>query len=653
MLPIIAHPILVEWFSRSYLAGLFGSFFWVILILQACFGIALLFRFFLGLELSNSGILVCIGLSLLIYTGSILNILHLASREVLVFLIYSFAIVFAVNRISKAFHYRKKNQSIEINFNVSLMVVALLLLTNCILAAINLNFNIHDDYHGYLVFPTKLLEMGQLGADPFSERRVIAGLVGGPFLLALGLAGMPWNFIHILDVGLGLGLIILTVLFFSTGSGKIAFKSKMILLLGIASLQAPGVNLTATFIPAALALASWMLFIDRRGAGDSDSQIDRNEILVLAFLIFGLIALKNTFVIYAGLIVVSVALFKYTAVNNNFRSIFIFLFKFGAILFLLLLPSMVDLYGATGTYFYPLLGKGFHASSYENFSSATEGFLIGSGLWGDLLKIVDPYRRTIVLLNITLIALLPFATGIAGWVSRPKYFIFLAVFCCLSNILCVGLLIGGYGSFRYIFSGAIASFIFGFLLLLKSFSGKRIQIILLIITLIFSVNSALKFIPATKHIFDKSEFFIGAPIPLERYLSYEFLSKALPPRGKILARLDLPFLLSYSHRNIFIADYPGSASPPPGMPFRQGPETLVKYLQEQNIDYLVWDYGRQANFSIEAYGDRLSKSTHPWIRSEAEHAFDFQSNLEKLRKSKPVIYDANGFAIIDIRDQQR
>ena len=649
--PIIAHPFLAQGFARNYLAGLVGSIFWVILILQSCLGIGLVFHRLLKPELSNYGVLGCLGLSILIFIGSILNILHFANREVLVFVVYSFAVVFIAYQLFKIFHRRGNIHSIGLKVYIALMAVALVLLANCSLSAMNLSFNIHDDYHGYLVFPTKLLDMGYLGADPFSERRVVTGLVGGPFLLALGLAGMPWNFIHILDVGLGLSLLTLVALFFPTGPGRVAFASKIVLLFGIACLQSPGVNLTATFVPAVLAVASWILLIDCRGLRGSENQIGFREMAALAFLIFGLLTLKNTFVVYAALIVFSVALFRYTSINKNFRGLFIFLLKFGALLFFLLIPSMLDLYGAAGTYFYPILGKGVHASSYGNFASATDGFLVGPGFWVDLLKVIDPYRRTIVLLNIALIVFLPFVNCIISGVSRPKYFIFLIVFCCLSNIFCVGLLIGGYGSYRYIFPAAIASFVSGYLLLLQTIFGVKIQRILLIIALLFSANSVLKFIPVAMSIYDKREFSIDAPISLERYSSYESLSKALPIKGGILARLDLPFLLPYSRRNIFLADYPGSASPSPGMPFRQGPELLVKYLQEQNIDYLVWDYGNQANFPIESYGDRLDSLTHPWIRSEAEHAFDFQLNLEKLRKTRPVIYDAHGFAIIDIRDQ--
>lgn len=649
--PIVAYPILSECFSQSYFARLLASIFWVFLILQACVGMALLLRIFLRFESSNVGVLGAIGLSLFIYAGSMLNLLHLANRGVIQFAVYFFALFFIACIAFKVLKFGKRSEQFSRKLSVALLLAVLLLILNCVLVAMNTGFNIHDDYQGYLVFPTKLLEMGYMGPDPFSERRVVTGLGGGPFLLALGLAGMSWNFIHVLDIGLGLALVFLIVIFFQSDSNKNSWIAKVILLFGVACLQAPGANLTSTFIPSALALGALVFFVEDGRGFNSIKRFDYREIIILALLISGLIALKNTFIVYAALIVISAAMFKYAPMNTGLLRNFIFLVRFSGILFLLLLPWMWELYSATGTFFYPLFGKGVHASAYGNFPAATDGFLVGSNFWIDIQKIIDPYRRTIVLLNISLLVILLFNSRISVNKIRLQYFVFLVVCCCLVNILCVGFLIGGYGAYRYIFFSAIASFVFGFLLLLKSSLDQRIQKTLFLVALIFSVNAFVKFIPAAKDIWLQKQFLLGAPISSERYLSYESLSHSLPLSGKILTRLDLPFLLAYSRSNIYIADYPGSASPPPGMPFKQGPEKLVKYLQDQNIDYLVWDYGWKANFSIETYGDRLGKSTHPWIRSEAEHAFDFQLNLEYLRKTMPVIYDANGFAIIDIRNQ--
>jgi hypothetical protein len=130
---------------------------------------------------------------------------------------------------------------------------------------------------------------------------------------------------------------------------------------------------------------------------------------------------------------------------------------------------------------------------------------------------------------------------------------------------------------------------------------------------------------------------------------YKEIASAIPSDGKALIRIDYPFLLSPLSKNMMIADYPGSASPSPGMPFGQGPEKLRDFLLSQGVLYIVWGYSNQANFKHAEYDGRLNDKTHSWIRNEAKLAFDIQDNLELLRKKYQNIYDRHGVAIIDLR----
>ena len=49
-------------------------------------------------------------------------------------------------------------------------------------------FNLIDDYHAYFVFPHKMLQIGSLGSDPFSERRLVSALGGQSFLHTFSLS---------------------------------------------------------------------------------------------------------------------------------------------------------------------------------------------------------------------------------------------------------------------------------------------------------------------------------------------------------------------------------------------------------------------------------------------------------------------------------
>ena len=58
-------------------------------------------------------------------------------------------------------------------------------------------FHPQDDFHGYFVFPVKMIQTGHFGPDPFSERRIVSSL-GGKFFLdtfPLSLTGQVGNWV--------------------------------------------------------------------------------------------------------------------------------------------------------------------------------------------------------------------------------------------------------------------------------------------------------------------------------------------------------------------------------------------------------------------------------------------------------------------------
>ncbi|MEG4290639.1 hypothetical protein Q5692_18795 [Microcoleus sp. C2C3] len=70
-------------------------------------------------------------------------------------------------------------------------------------------------------------------------------------------------------------------------------------------------------------------------------------------------------------------------------------------------------------------------------------------------------------------------------------------------------------------------------------------------------------------------------LPLVTLDEREKYSKVLDsvPEGEIvLTRLDKPFLMNFKKHTIWIADWPGGASLPPGMPSFKGEQALADYL---------------------------------------------------------------------------
>jgi len=62
-------------------------------------------------------------------------------------------------------------------------------------------FNGGDDYQAYFVYPTKMLQTGSMGGDPFSDRRLTSSLGGESFLDTFVLAVLPHDYLHLIDRG--------------------------------------------------------------------------------------------------------------------------------------------------------------------------------------------------------------------------------------------------------------------------------------------------------------------------------------------------------------------------------------------------------------------------------------------------------------------
>ncbi len=134
----------------------------------------------------------------------------------------------------------------------------------------------------------------------------------------------------------------------------------------------------------------------------------------------------------------------------------------------------------------------------------------------------------------------------------------------------------------------------------------------------------------------------------ERYM---VLQASVPEGETILARLNHNYALDFRRNTIYIADYPGGSSLPPGMPFFQGPEALVAYLESQKIYFIAYSYRDQAYFTKEEYGNRLDPTMNAWIRTEAQHTFDFQDNLKEIGDTYQRIYDDGIHFVVDLRQK--
>jgi len=126
------------------------------------------------------------------------------------------------------------------------------------------------------------------------------------------------------------------------------------------------------------------------------------------------------------------------------------------------------------------------------------------------------------------------------------------------------------------------------------------------------------------------------------------MQQAVAAGETLLTRLEYPFTLDFSRQTVFVADYPGGSSPPPGMPSFQGAEALAAYLTGQGVRYVAYSYRSEAGFDVGRWGHRLGEGTHPWTRAAARLAFDFQRSLDELGRTRARLYDDGDVFVIDL-----
>ena len=522
----------------------------------------------------------------------------------------------------------------------------------------NYHFNLHDDFHGYLFFPQKLLQLGGLGLDPFSERRAVTGFGTGALWLAIGLVKISVPLIHVMDLGVGLLMVGYAIFQFPLGGHFL--KSRLCLGIAIALLAFPIVNVTPSFISIVVILAIWFVIWTIAYQARESIAVPKIYWLSLGICYFVLVGLKNTYIPYVAISFVLGMMYLLLVAKLSIRLLGVSISIVGITTLCCLLPWMIDLHRSSGTYFYPFLGKGVHASTYGYFPSATVEFMTPLTWIDDLLVLIKPLGKSIFIVNASLMLLAFYLYWRSSFKSYGLFFLSLPLLSSLLNVLAVGYAIGGYGAYRYVYAPALASLLSALLILMIITSQQIIgaayrftkQSLMLYCTIfLLMIRAAHNTVEHGKEQGNQIvNSFHGADFIFELNSSaYQKLSAAIPRNSGILLRLDTPFLINRLHSTIFVADYPGSASPAPGMPVDQGPEALRQYLLNQGIEYVVWSYANEANFRQIDYGERLDSKVHSWIRTEAKLAFEVQGHFEYFRAHYPNIYDQDGVAIIDLR----
>lgn len=615
-----------------------------------------------GLRLRVSagfGFCAAVGLALSVCVGGFLDGLHLIRPAIVrgYLLIGLLIAVFAglaqmgpIRRgLSSAWAYFRREKPL-------IVVAALLVFVTAVKYTIAVSpglFHPQDDYHAYMAFPVKMIETGSIGADPFSERRIVASLGGESFLdtFPLSVTGEIKN-LHLMDAGVVfiILLLLLTEIMFRKG---IPGFWMLLTLLAASMYGAPISNITSLYGGAALLILLFDFF---------DRTVETpqwNQAVFLAIVLAALMSMKTTFAPMAGIFFLSFFLFQLwrlpakerTAARATLCAVLIFI---------LLLPWMLDSYHSSGTLFYPILGKGFHGSRYGTYLLPTANM----GL-SNLLAFLDGLANVVGALLLCLCCLA--ITG-KGRNRHDKMIEIAIIVNLLIDVVGIGIGVGGVQMFRYSFAILFSCALFLLIEELAFFTKPVDSASAIAPTWISSLRAPAIIAPALLlgmllgsgwdwFILDHKDYEVASlrfaltgkdVVSPSEVSAYRDLQDSIPPGQKVLVRLDKNFLLDFRRNPIYIDDLPGGASLPPGIPSFQGPEAVANYLLAHGVRYVAYSYGDEASFSRALFSDRLEPNVNVWIRRGAQIAFDFQDNLARLGRTRKRLFDNGQMFVLDL-----
>jgi hypothetical protein len=617
---------------------------WATLIFMAVTGFGATILRVGGLPRASIPLAAVAGLSLVICFGGCLNLLHAISHPARLTLVAIGVLAFLVLRPpflppSRNETHASQPRQASPWTRPALFLLALVFLIRIGASVHTYYYQKDDDYNFYLAAPVKMAALQQYAPDPFSERRVMSSLGGNYFLQSLILAELPVEDIQMADRALGL----LLILFLAAGLGAV-FRLRPLqrALLGLFLLLTPQLHFNLTFVDLPYALFLGLAFL----AANLDELESHPALqaLLLGAAAATIASFKSTYLPHGILFCLFIGLLhaRRRGLRAGLRTI-LFASLGGLIV---LLPWAIASHSASGTWFYPLLGKGYQYSAYGLFPPPSGG---------NSLKII----AKVMTFNLPLLAVLFVEWFWCEHDEQTRVLTALTAAALVASVL-VGIATGGDSVRRYNYPAILAAILLLYVAashkanLLPTFRWRSLErlsaVLCLCLAMYIGFNSwTWEYSMTFKCLYTSlTDFHIQ---PQSTVLAYAAMEHAIPagPDGAI-ATLDFPFLLDFKSHDIAIADIPGAASLPPGWPSRSDGDALAAYLLAQHRRYLAVTFDATTVPLAEKrlVAEIADRTSTQWIISEAQIRLASYRQYEQLMQTRAHVYDAGNLIVLDL-----
>jgi hypothetical protein len=617
---------------------------WCALLFISIAGYGAIFLRLLNLRRPSVTLTAISGVGFVIFLGGCLNLVRALTPAVLLALVFAGVIAAFLLRIA-IFGPEAPEETNRDPFTSSFSRASWLLLFIVVLifvvrvgASVRAGqYQASDDHNYYLGAPVKLFQLHYHAADPFSDRRILNSIGGSYFLETLVLVALPIENVQMADRTIG--LILLAVLAYSLGR-TFRLTPTQRTVFAFLVLFTPQVQFNTTFVllPSALFFGLVYLAANRMALFANGTLLA----LLLGSVAGAIGTMKSTYIVHSVLFVVAIA-FYHSRRNGLVAGARTLLFAaLGALL--VMGPWMIANHSASGTFFYPTLGLGYHYDAYGTYPKASAGAL------PVVLHKVIPFSLPLLFVFLVEWFLVERDD------DKGNAILALAAAAFVGTML-VGYATGGDSVRRYNYPSMLPAIILLYPVLCRrgniSSEARRWRLFQLA-WVTFAVVSAIsiwgnRLSNEFMQIPWSYEFsFHDTPIvPPEERTEYAAMQQAIPTDSSVLATVNDSFLLNFKAHDINVADFPGSAGLPPGWPSQSG-DILARYLLANGIRYLVYDYAGFAGDEAIAPSALADPNRTLWFHTETAITLRSYHQFEELGRTRRHLYDDGKMFVLDL-----
>ena len=614
-----------------------GAQAWCLLILLSFVGWGYGALKLLAGRVPSIGVAACLGTTVAIFAGGLLNLLQLITVPVLLLFMAVGLVIGALaarGAVDAPAEIRIRRQLWHEAWPskwIALFCLVFVILFRFVSSTHAWQYLPQDDENFYLVAPQKMMQTHHYAADPFSERRIESSLGASYFLQAFALVCLPIENVQMVDRGIGFLMLLLLIL---TLAEKFGLSPPETVIIGLLATVLTPIDFNVTFaiLPSALVLTMVLVAMQP----ELFTRRPHAQALIIGVTAGALVALKTTFLPFTGIF--CLVLCPRMATGRGWRAAFTgwSVALIGALV--VLVPWMVAQRMTSGTFLYPVFGSGYDFSAYKQFpmpfhAEPLKILLKGatfyvplSGIIFAQLFLLRQARSTILLVTTVAALLSSLATGFGT---------------------------GGDDSQRYNYALVTPTFLLSFFQFSQEIrlnpQGRLAPLLrgctVFVLVGYIGLHAIRGQYGSMWH--EVQTCFTGRRnSSAETRREYRDIVAAFPADGRVLTTVQGAYLMSPLDERILLCDFPGCAGPPPGWPVHENGEALARYLLGHSVRYLAYSYkgNTQLDYCLNTDLTKMS------VRSQVQYGTYLLADKQyrELWQTRKVLYDDGKVFIIDL-----